>query len=213
MKCIYCNYPTYKLKNGYYKCKSCKRKFSPKKIERQRAIKRCFYKDFTINRCALYLGLNYITVKNYYQKIREEIAILQEKDFANKQKILEYDEYIYIPKTKSQNKSAIFEGFNFLTYNYDNKIYNILLPSLSRYKPIMLEDGLDEVYYKELEKFLQSNHISNRANNNLIKQFWIYLEDFMLKFNGINSENFFYYLKEAEYKFNFKCNNLNKIVI
>jgi transposase-like protein len=202
MKCIYCNYPTYKLKNGYYKCKSCKSKFSPKKNERQRAIKRCFYKDFTINRCALYLGLNYITVKNYYQKIREEIAILQEKDFANKQKILEYDEYIYIPKTKSLNKSAIFEGFNFLTYNYDNKIYNILLPSLSRYKPIMLEDGLDEVYYKELEKFLQSNHISNRANNNLIKQFWIYLEDFMLKFNGINSDNFFYYLKEAECKFN-----------
>jgi transposase-like protein len=202
MKCIYCNYSTYKLKNGYYKCKSCKRKFSPKKIERQSAIKRCFYKDYTINRCALYLGLNYITVKNYYQKIREEIMHLQEEDFANKKEILEYDEYIYIPKTKSQNKSAIFEGFNFLTYNYDNKIYNILLPSLSRYKPTMQEDGLDELYYKELEKFLQCNHISSRVGSKLIKKYWNYLEEFMLKFNGINSENFVYYLKEAEYKFN-----------
>jgi transposase-like protein len=144
-------------------------------------------------------------VQKEYQKLREEIVLIQEESFLNKKQLLGYDEYIYIPKTKSNNKSSIFDGFNFLTYNYDNKIYNILLPSLKRYKPKLIEDNMQEVYFKELEKFLLSYHLSNKGANPLIEEFWQYFEDFILKFNGINSDNFIYYLKEAEFKFN----NLN----
>ena len=207
MRCIYCNNPTYTLKNGYKKCKVCKRKFSPKKLERKAKIKQCFCKDYTINRCAKLLNINYITIKNYYQNFREDILLYQEADFFNKKEILEYDEYIYIPKTKANKKSAIFDGFNFLTYNYDNKIYNILLPSLTRFKPKLIEDNMQEIYYKELEKFLLQGHISNRSGSKFIKEFWQYFEEFILKFNGINKDNFIYYLKEAEFKFNGGCIN------
>ena len=211
MKCIYCKAQTYKLNNGYFKCKICKKKFSPKKFDRKKKIQECFCKDFSINRCAKTLKLNYITVQKEYKKIREDIILKQEEQFLNKKKILEYDEYIYIPKSKANQKSAIFDGFNFLTYNFDNKIYNILLPSLKRYKPILLEDSADEVYYKELEKFLLSWHLSNSGGSSFIKSFWQYFEEFMLRFNGINSDNFIYYLKEAEYKFNYGCEGLTKL--
>jgi len=205
MKCIFCNSPTYTLKNGYKKCKVCKRKFSPQKLERKQNILNCFCKDYTANRCAKALGLNYITVQKEYQQIRKKIALFMEEAFLNKNEIIEYNEYIYLPKAKQNIKENIFDGFNFLTYNFDNKIYNILLPSLKRYKPILLEDNADEVYYKELEKFLLSWHLSNSKNSSLIKEFWQYFEEFMLKFNGINSDNFIFYLKEAEFKFNGGC--------
>ena len=205
MNCIYCQNPTYKLSNGYFKCKVCKRKFSPKKLERKAKIKQCFCKDYTINRCAKLHRLHFKTVAKEYQSLREQIALFMENEFSKKEKIIEYDEYIYIPKTKRTNKKNIFDGFNFLTYNFDNKIYNILLPSLKRFKPLLIDDNLEQVYYKELEKFLYSYHISNAKNSTLIKEFWRYFEEFMLKFNGIESENFFYYLKEAEFKFNYRC--------
>jgi len=207
MRCIYCQAKTYTLSNGYKKCKVCKRKFSPKKLQRKELIKSCFCKNYTINRCSKATNLNYVTILKEYSNIRQQIAIFMEEKFANKKEIIEYNEYIYLPLTKRDKKESIFDGFNFLTYNFDNKIYNILLPNLSRYKPILLQDRADEVYYKELEKFLYSYHISNSKNSNLIKEFWQYFEDFMLKFNGINSDNFFYYLKEAEYKFNYDCQN------
>ena len=205
MKCIYCNSPTYTLSNGYKKCKVCKKKFSPKKIERKKAIKECFCKNYTINRCASTNNLSYLSVQKQYNAIRQKIAIFMEEDFINNKQIIEYDEYIYLPLTKRDKKENIFDGFNFLTYNFDNKIYNLLLPSLARYKSQLLQDKIDEIYYKEFEKFLYCNHLSNTKQGNLIKNFWQYLENFMLKFNGINNDNFFYYLKEAEFKFNGGC--------
>ena len=203
MNCIYCNAKTYTLNNGHKKCKICKRKFSPKKLARKEALLECFYKNYTANRCSKKIDINYITILKEYKKIRKKIAIFMEEEFINKNKILDYNEYIYLPLTKRGKKENIFDGFNFLTYNFDNKIYNILLPNLSRYKPTLLEDKADEIYYKELEKFLYSYHITNSKNSNLIKEFWQYFEEFMLKFNGINKDNFFYYLKETEFKFNY----------
>jgi transposase-like protein len=33
--------------------------------------------------------------------------------------------------------------------------------------------------------------------------FWQYLDEFMKKYKGIGSDSFVYYLKEAEFKFNY----------
>ncbi|BCD60314.1 hypothetical protein NitYY0810_C1079 [Nitratiruptor sp. YY08-10] len=38
------------------------------------------------------------------------------------------------------------------------------------------------------------------------------MEDLLPKYRGIKRENFFYYLKEAEFKFNFDCEKLKEIV-
>jgi len=209
MRCIYCKSQTYLLKNGYRKCKICKKKFSPKKIERKEKILDCFCKNYSANRCAKKLGLNYITIKKEYDNMRKKIALFMEEEFLNKKEIIAFDEYIYFPASKQKDKSFIFDGFNFLTFNFDNKIYNILLPTLRKFKPLLIED---EQYYKEFEKFLLTTHISNSSNNVLIKEFWSYFEEFILKFNGIDASNFIYYLKEAEFKFNYTCSLLQELM-
>jgi hypothetical protein len=69
----------------------------------------------------------------------------------------EFDEYVYM-----KNKD-IYLAQNFLTFNYDNKIFNQMLPPLSKYKTF---DNNEE----ELSKFLFLNKIAKlkRQNLNLI---------------------------------------------
>jgi len=204
MRCIYCKSQTYLLKNGYRKCKICKRKFSPKKVEREYLIIECFYRDLTILECSKKIKIHYTAVKRIYEQIRKKIALLLEEDYQNRKDILEFDEYIYLEKSKRRDKKNIFDGYNFLTFDYGGKIYNLMMPDLSRYKSSFVADGLEEIYYKEFEKFLKIHRISKLSSRyNLITKFWKYFESFIPKFKGINRENFFYYLKEAEFKFNY----------
>ncbi len=202
----------YHLANGYKKCKHCSKKFSPKKLKRQKEILHCFCQNLSILACSKQTGLSYMSIKRHYEDFRKKIAIFLEDSYQHKDTIIAYDEYIYIPKSKRGKKEAIFEGFDVLSFDYGGKIYNILMPELSRYKQSFIDDGLHEVYYKELKKYLLFHKISNTKNPNLITQFWLFFEEFITHFKGVTKENFFYYLKEAEFKFNFDCRKLQEII-
>ena len=134
-----------------------------------------------------------------------------EADFAKKTKTEAYGEYIYLPKYKKGEKRYIFDAFNFLTFNYGGKIYNIPLCDLSRYKPAFLQDGLEELYFKEFEHFLRRSHIQS-SEDELIRSFWNYFESFITRYRGVGRENFFLYLKEAEFRFNFGCKKLKPLL-
>ena len=125
MRCIYCNYEsTYELQNGQRKCKQCKRKFSPKRVQRELKIIECFCNNLTANECAKKYSFNYITVKKHYENIRKNIAIFLEEEYQKKQETKAFEEYIYLEKSKDPKKD-IFDGNNFLTFDYGDKIYNI----------------------------------------------------------------------------------------
>ncbi len=211
MRCIYCGSSTYLLANGQRKCKSCKRKFSPKRVVRLLELLACFCENLTINECSKKTGLNYLTVKRYYEDFRKTIAIFMEEDYLQKIEIRGFEEYIYLERSKDPQKD-IFDGYNFLTFDYDGKIYNLLMPDLARFKPFFSEDGLDTIYHKEFKSFLRVSKVQRNTQNDLIYSFWDYLEEFLPKYRGIGRENFFYYLKEAEFKFNFDCDTLKKLV-
>ena len=213
MKCIYCKSKTYKLKNGYRKCAVCKKKFSPFKIEKEEKILKCFCSDLTALECSKKTKLNYITVKKKYEEFRKSIAIFAEKDFEKKKEVIEFDEYLYLEKNKRKGKKNIFDAYNFLTFDYGGKIYNLMMPDLSRYKTSFLKDSLEEVYYKEFEKFLKLNRVAKlKSSKNLITKFWNFFENFICKYKGVSRENFFYYLKEAEFKFNFSKKEQEEIL-
>ncbi len=204
MKCIYCqNEKLYFLKNNLLKCAKCKRKFSPKKVLTQKKIIHDFIHGKPANKVAKELNLNYITVKNRYDIFRKLLAGYLEKEYRGEE-VIEYDEYIYLPKSKKVVSENIFDAFNFLTFHYKNRIYNIPLPSLHRYKQDFLEAKAQEAYFKEFSKSMMFNKISKiQKKDNLITQFWMFFENEILKYKGVREENFFYYLKECEFTFNF----------
>ena len=91
-----------------------------------------------------------------------------------------------------------------MTFNYEDKVYNLLMPRLHRYKNQFLDDGIEETYFKEFSRFMMLNKISKiQKKENIIASFWIFFEESIVKYKGINKENFFYYLKEIEFKFNY----------
>jgi transposase-like protein len=155
--------------------------------------------------------MGYRTVLGRYMEYRKLMAAYMERDFAAKRETIAYDEYLYLEPSKRRDKARIFDAHNFLTFHYDGKIYNILLPDLARFKPAMIEDGLEGVYYREFERFLRRSHIASSPDE-LIGRFWSYLEERLPRYRGISRQNFVYYLKEAEFLFNFGCEKLRSLV-
>ncbi|MFA6138329.1 MAG: transposase [Sulfurimonas sp.] len=213
MKCIYCNHEKiYELKSGQLKCAKCKKKFSAKKIKTDLALIECFCDNLTIHKASKKLTINYVTVKNRYKLFRQLIANFLEDEYREKT-VVEYDEYIYLEKSKKKIKENIFDAQNFLTFHYDDKIYNLLMQNLNRYKNQFLDDGMEKVYFKEFSKFMMFNKISKtQKRENLITQFWLFFEESILKYKGVSGENFFYYLKEIEFKFNYEENQQERIL-
>ncbi len=186
MSCVYCgHYILYKLKDGNYKCAKCKRKFSPKKLQRKAKILKGFLDELTPNEISKKYNISYATVVKEIKNIRIIMAQICEDEFLKKEDIKEFEEYIYIPKNKNIKKAQ-----NFLTIDFGGKIYNIMLSSLKNYD------------FDEIKKIMKQSRIIKIYEKKLIKNFWEYFENFIKKYKGISEENFFYYLKEAEFRFN-----------
>ena len=77
-------------------------------------------------------------------------------------------------------------------------------------------DGLVDIGY---EKHLRVNHsenefaVDNRNHINGIESFWGYAKHRLYKFKGIPKENFEIYLKEREFRFNHRGQDLYKILL
>lgn len=191
--CPFCHSKNlYSLSNGYFKCSCCKKKYSLKKIATDQKVIQAFCQNITARQCHKELQLNYVTVQNRYKKLRQFIVHYLDEQYKQKKEHSEqYDEYIYL---KSKN---IYEAQNFLTFIYDAKIYNLMLPSLYKFKTY-------HESHKELSKFLFLNKIAKlQSKTSIINDFWNFLETFLKKYKGVESSNFIYYLKEAEFKFNY----------
>ena len=186
--CIYCgHYILYKLSEGNLKCAKCKRKFSPKKYQRKKLILEQFLNGLNPMQISNKYNFSYVSVVNEIKNIRIEMAQVCEDKFLEKNNICEFEEYLYIP-----NKD-IYKAENFLTIDYGGYIYNIMLSDMKNY------ENLDE---KEIKSMFLQSKIIKIQNQLKIQQFWDYFENFMKKYRGIKKNNFFYYLKEAEFRFN-----------
>jgi transposase-like protein len=214
MKCIYCHHnKLYTLKTKQLKCAKCNKKFSINKIIQKENIINLFIQNLTINQTKNNLKLNYLTVKNQYDIIRKKISLYLENQYK-KDMVCAYEEYIYIEKSKKIIKENLFDAISFICFEYDNKIFSLLMPSLYKYKNQFINNGIDDIYFKELSKFLIFNKISkNKKEQTLIHQFLYYFEQEILKYKGVKASNFFYYLKEIEFKFNYSKDKQKKILL
>jgi len=202
MRCIYCqNKKTYLPNNGQVKCAVCKRKYSPKKLARQAHITEAFLDNCSATQCAKELHLHYNTVQNYYMHLRKAITLYADARYQeNTHLVNEFDEYLYLPKSITHFDDNIHKMEHFITFAYHDRVYNIMMPTIERYELDM--DSKSEK--KKLSKFLRFNKVSKLQNaQNPITRFWDFFEDFILLYKGISKEQFIYYLKEAEFRFNY----------
>lgn len=202
--CVYCRSPLYVLSDGMVKCSACKKKYSPSRILQIIELIGCFCENENALSVSKSMKLSYTTVLKYYQKFRyltAEYCEVQYHLYRTQQS--EYEEYLYIEKSKRRDKTAIFDSHNFLTFGYGERVYTLLMPSLGIFKQQFVADNLEEVYLKEFSKFMRTSKIIRISeHDNAITKFWHYFEQFITAYKGISDEHFPYYLKEAEFKFN-----------
>ncbi|MDD2830002.1 MAG: transposase [Sulfuricurvum sp.] len=212
--CIYCHHTLYHLSDGMVKCSVCKKKYSPQRIHQIKTLIKAFCDDENALLASKTLNLSYGSVLKYYQKFRHLCAEYCEEQYQlHRTSDTQYEEYLYIEKSKRHDKTAIFDSHNFLTFSYGEKVYTLLMPSLGMFKQQFVADNLEEVYYKEFSKFMRTSKIIKISEyDNVIEQFWHYFEEFITGFKGVSKEHFPYYLKEAEFKFNTHLKERPKIL-
>jgi len=214
-ECLYCKHYVYKTATNNLKCSYCKKKYSCARINKILFLMECFLRNISALEASKLYAVSYITAKNHYHDFRLLCATISEQEYEDiREKHVEYEEYFYIEKSKKNQTNALFDAYNFLTFDYEGYIYTILMPSLQKYKTQFLEDKIEGAYIDELRKFKrQSRIIKVSKHYNTIVKFWEFFEKNITVYKGISNEYFAYYLKEFEFKFNYSKEEALELLI
>lgn len=206
--CPFCGGRTlYILEDDYRKCKDCTKKFSLKKYETDIDVINYFCNNINANTASIQLRLNYRTIQNRYTIFRKLIAnYLDEQYHSQANDNTSFEEYYYFTtKFKNKKKRSLFDAINIIGFYSNKKIFTLLMPKLPKSEND--SKNRDYEYYLRWHKLYSQNSYKTPLNI-----FWKYLEENLKKYKGVSEENFFLYLKEAEFKFNYLQNQQIEIL-
>lgn len=188
----------YNLANNYVKCKNCAKKLSLNKIQKDFDLIKKFCENKNALETSKELHLNYKTVKDKFDMFRKKIAIYLEDIYNQSIKDnTEYEEFYYLKeKEKKKRKKSLSEAINIIGFYSNQRVYTLLMPKIGK-RAFDAEDGF--IQYLNWHKIHSLNSHKTKLN-----EFYKYVEENLKKYKGVDEDNFFYYLKEYEFKFNYK---------
>jgi len=231
-KCIFCDKnQLYNLKNKKLKCKNCKKYYSLRKLKREIEILYYFYLEISARKTAKELELNYRLVHRNFMQFRRAIANFCAKEVQKLKGELELDESYFGGKRKGKRgRGANNKAIVFGILERKGKVYTVIVPDVSadtligaikektKKGSVFFTD--DWKSYNSLEQYGKHNTIKHSedefANNhnhiNGIEGFWSYAKERFHKYHGINRNNYPFYLKEMEFRYNNRNSNLFKLL-
>jgi transposase len=206
------------------------RRLSKQKINK---ILQCFCTDLSATQTAKLVGVNRNTINTWYMRFRVELANFQEEQVRQSSGSFELDEsYFGGPRKKlhaedrrkrgrgAENKVPVFG----IKKRDDGTVYTKIIENASKQTlfPIIRDlikkqdsviytdkfrtyDGLVFDGYKHY-RINHSKQYSNRKGNHIngIENFWSFAKLRLAKFHGLSRKNFYYHLKECEFRYNKK---------
>ena len=198
-----------------------------------RQILRCFTEDFDSTQTSKLTGISRRTISDIYQKLRLRIFQLTE----NEEKLsgeIEADESYFGAKRIRGKRGRGAKGkvpvFGLLKRN--GKVYTVIVKNCKRKQlmPIIkgkiLEDSTiytdgwtsyDSLVlngYKHYRIYHSKDEFARGKNHvNGIESFWSYAKRRIAQFNGVPKNKFILHLKESEWRYNHRSDNIYKVLM
>ena len=233
-KCVFCgSFKTIKTGRGYVKCQKCGRQMSLLKLRREIAIIQGFYQRQPAYRLASDLGVDAKTITRVYQRLRSVLFHTAELEGAKLCGEIELDESYFGGSRKGQRgRGAKGKSIVFGLLERDGRVYTKVVESVSAQTlmtHIERHTRKGSVYYtdafrgyqslKRFGKHLVVNHsktfVNKRTKNHIngIEGFWSYAKHILYNYRGVSRYHFPMYLKEIEYRYNHRSENVFKLFI
>ena len=215
------------IKNKY----ANRSKISEKKI---RQIVKLFSLDLDASQIAKLTDLNRNTINRYLSEIRDRIA-----DYCNTispfSGEIELDEsYFGARRVKGKRgRGAFGKTIVFGIFKRNEKVYTEIVPDCRRstlQAVIRGRVGLESIIHTDgwrgynglvdlgYKKHFRVHHGKNefargKAHINGIESFWGYAKTRLSRFRGVHKKTFLLHLKECEFRFNFRDENLYPLIL
>jgi transposase len=233
-KCIFCNsFKTNKTARGYVKCRVCKKQKSLKMIRKEIGIVTGFYQQVPAYRLANDLGVDYQTITRVFQKLRTLLYHITELEGTKLSGEIEMDEAYFGGRRKGKRgRGAAGKSIVFGLLERDGRVYTRVVEGVSAetlMTVIRKKTRKGSVYYsdtfksynslKRLGKHHTVNHsksmVDKKTKNHIngIEGFWSFAKHILYNYRGVSKYHFPMYLKEVEYRYNHRNDNLFKLFL
>ncbi len=230
-KCIFCgSFKVNKTSRGYVKCRGCGRQKSLKRLRSEIAILMGFYQQQPAYRLALDLAVDVKVVSRIYQRLRQALYHVSELEGAKLSGEIELDESYFGGRRKgTRGRGASGKSIVFGLLEREGRVYTKIVENVSAetlLQHIAARTRKGSVYftdafrgYQSLKRYgkhhVVSHHkqfVAKRTKNHIngIEGFWSYAKHILYNYRGISKYHFPMYLKEVEYRFNHRGENLFK---
>lgn len=220
--CIFCDkYGLYRLADKRVKCKHCNKRYSLLKLKKDLQVLYYFYLEVSARKTAKELSLDYQTVQSRFMQFRKLIAEYCNQEAKRLNGELEIDESYFGGKRKGQRgRGAENKAIVFGILERKGKVHTVIVQDVSA-KTLMNEiqnkTNKGSVFYTDgwksyasLEQYGKHNIIdhdkelvdNNHNHINGIEGFWSFAKERFHKYHGIDKENYPFYVKEMEFRFN-----------
>jgi transposase len=216
----------YRLSDYRYKCKSCSFKYSAARIKRDFEVLHYFSLEIPAHKTSKDLGCDYGAVRQKYMGYRHEIYANLVEEFRRLAGEIECDESYFGGRRKGPRRrgaSGKIRVFGMLERNgriittvIDDVSAETIMSQIKAYAKkgsVFYTDQFKS--YKSLRfwgKHLAIDHGQQFANGkshiNGLEGFWSFAKERLLKYHGVSKTNFLYYLKEMEFRYNHRKENI-----
>ena len=230
-KCIYCgSFKVHKTARGYAKCGRCGKTKSLVRLRREIAILVGFYQLQPAYRLAIDLAVDVKVVSRVYQRMREALYHLAELEGGRLKGEIELDESYFGGRRKGiRGRGARGKSIVFGLLERDGRVYTKVVESVTAeelMRHIQARTRKGSVYYTDAFRGYQSlkrygkhhvvshqkSYVDKRTQNHIngIEGFWSYAKHVLYSYRGVSKYHFPMYLKEIEYRFNHRNQNVFK---
>jgi len=199
-----------------------------------RHLVRLFCLDLNAKQISELTHLNRNTVNRYLNEFRIRIAQICERQSPFMGEVEIDESYFGARRIKGQRgRGARGKTIVFGIFKRNGKVYTEIVPNCKRNTLRAVIKGrvsLDTIIHSDgwrgyhglvdlgYKKHFRVNHLMNEfANNqshiNGIESFWAYAKTRLFKFRGMHPKTFYLHLKETEFRFNYRHENIYKILL